>query len=385
MYKTQSVCAVLVAGGSSSRMGFDKLFCRIGGKEVLWMAAEALASHPYVDKVVVVASRRKLPEVQELFAHAVWAAPLCFAVGGDTRTASVKAGLTLCDGDIVAIHDAARPFVSADIIARTIEAAAEMGAAAPAVPVKDTIKIEKDGHIAGTPPRAILMAVQTPQVFGRVAFTEALAALPESEYPALTDDCMVMERAGRPVRLVPGSFANRKITTPEDLDDEKGRREMNLRVGHGYDVHKLAEGRRLLLGGVEIPNGKGLLGHSDADVLLHAVADALLGAAALGDIGAHFPPTDAAYKDADSLQLLKATVQKVAEAGYTPLNVDATVVCQAPRLAPYIQQMRGNIADALQVELNAVSVKATTEEGLGFTGGGEGMAAHCVAMLAARP
>lgn len=381
MYDGMSVTAIVVAAGASRRMGFDKLFSKIGGREVVWLAANAMAQHAYVDDVVLVASQQNMEKMQALFAERPLGKPVQYALGGATRTESVAAGVAFAGGDIVAIHDAARPFVSSEIIAAAIEAAAEIGGAAPAVAVKDTIKEEENGFIAATPPRHKLMAVQTPQTFRRVEFAAALAAVPQSEYEALTDDCMVMERAGKAVRLVEGSFANRKITTPEDLEQEKGGTGMQLRVGHGYDVHKFEKGRRLVLGGVEVPYALGLAGHSDADVLLHAVADAVLGGAAQGDIGVHFPPSDGAYKDADSLKLLATVAQVVRKAGWVAQNVDATLVCQAPKLAAYIGGMRENIAGALGLPLAAVSVKATTEEGLGFTGRGEGIAAHCVVLL----
>jgi 2-C-methyl-D-erythritol 4-phosphate cytidylyltransferase/2-C-methyl-D-erythritol 2,4-cyclodiphosphate synthase len=262
-----------------------------------------------------------------------------------------------------------------------IAAAAETGAAAPAVPERDTVKREQNGLVAETLPRAGLMRVQTPQVFERAAFLEALAALGPKEGEQMTDDCMVMEHAGRPVRLVAGAEANRKITTPEDLPVGGEGPAVLPRVGHGYDVHRLETGRRLILGGVEIPFGKGLQGHSDADVLAHAVADALLGAAALGDIGVHFPPGEAAWKDADSMELLARAAAMVRAAGFAPGNIDATLLCEKPRLAPYIPAMRRGLAAALGVAGGAVSVKATTEEGLGFTGTGQGIAAHCVAVV----
>lgn len=221
-----------------------------------------------------------------------------------------------------------------------------------------------------TPPRQKLFAMQTPQCFDRAAYL----ALAGDE--AVTDDCQLFEQAGRPVQLVAGEYENYKITTPDDL---KG--ETTMRIGHGYDVHKLVEGRDLILGGVKIPYEKGLLGHSDADVLTHAVMDALLGAAALGDIGKHFPDSDPAYKGADSLALARHVAALLAEQGYRPVNVDATILCQAPKLAPHIPAMAQNLAAALGMEPGAVSVKATTEEHLGFTGQGLGIAAHAVALL----
>ncbi len=247
------------------------------------------------------------------------------------------------------------------------------GGAAPAVPVKDTVK-QASGHlVTDTPDRASLWAVQTPQVFRRQLYLQALEAVQDD---SVTDDCQLLERAGMPVELTAGSYENYKITTPDDLKEEK-----KMRIGHGYDVHRLVEGRPLILGGVNIPWEKGLLGHSDADVLAHAVMDALLGAAALGDIGKHFPDTDPAYKGADSLVLAQKVAELLAQEGWRIGNVDATILCQAPKLAPHIAAMRQNLAAALGVDANQVSVKATTEEKLGFTGEGKGIAVHAVALL----
>ena len=225
--------------------------------------------------------------------------------------------------------------------------------------------------------------MQTPQCFDRAAYLRILDALPPDAARLVTDDCSLFELAGRPVRLVQGDYANCKITTREDLPPQK-KEASGMRIGHGYDVHKLVEGRRLILGGVDIPWEKGLLGHSDADVLTHAVMDALLGAAALGDIGRHFPDTDPRYAGVDSLQLARAVAQLLAQAGWRAGNIDATILCQAPKLAPHIPAMRENLARALDMPVDAVSVKATTEEHLGFTGAGLGIAAHAVVLLEKR-
>lgn len=372
--------AIIVAAGSSRRMGFDKLLHPLRGVPVLAHTLRALESHPLIHSVVVVAGEN-IDAVRALLQKYPPAKPVTLVRGGATRAHSVKAGVAACpNAAYVAIHDGARPFVPAMVVSRAVQAALQVGAAAPALPVKDTIKVQyADGRVESTPARDTLRAVQTPQVFKRSLFVEALAQIPEAEYALLTDDCMVMERAGLPVQLVQGAEENIKITTPADLRGTEGG--AGVRIGHGYDVHRLVEGRKLLLGGVEVPYEKGLLGHSDADVLLHVVADALLGAAALGDIGRHFPDNDPAYAGADSLALLQKIVQIVREAGYEAVNIDATILCQAPKLAPHIPAMRQNIAAALGVGEEGVSVKATTEEGLGFTGEGAGIAAHCVVLL----
>lgn len=366
--------AILVAAGASRRMGFDKLSYRLpDGRSVLETSCAALAAHPAVRQVVLVAGANR-PECERI--AAACPKPCCVVDGGETRADSVRNGLAAAEGALVAIHDAARPFVSRAVITAALEAAARTGAAAPAVPVKDTIKVAQGGRVVSTPDRAMLYAVQTPQCFSREKYRQALACVTGEQARQVTDDCSLFELAGMPVELTAGDYGNYKITTPDDLKKEK-----TMRIGHGYDVHRLVEDRKLILGGVEIPYEKGLLGHSDADVLLHAVMDAVLGAAALGDIGRHFPDTDPAYRGADSLALTRAVAALIREHGYTVGNIDATILCQKPKLAPYIEEMRRNIAAAFGVAADAVSVKATTEEHLGFTGEGLGIAAHAVALL----
>lgn len=366
--------AILVAAGASRRMGFDKLSYRLpDGRTVLETSCAALAAHPAVRQVVLVAGANR-PECERI--AAACPKPCCVVAGGETRADSVRSGLAAATGTLVAIHDAARPFVSQAVITAALAAAARTGAAAPAVPVKDTIKIARGGQVAATPDRATLYAVQTPQCFSREAYLRALDTVTGAQARQVTDDCSLFELAGLPVTLTEGDYANYKITTPDDLKKEK-----TMRIGHGYDVHRLVEDRKLILGGVEIPYEKGLLGHSDADVLLHAVMDAVLGAAALGDIGHHFPDTDPAYSGADSLALTRAVDGLIRARGYRVGNIDATILCQRPKLAPYIETMRQNIAGAFGIPVDAVSVKATTEEHLGFTGQGLGIAAHAVALL----
>ena len=370
-----SVTAIIVAAGASRRMGFDKLSYRLpDGRTVLETSCALFAAHPAVDELVLVAGGNR-PQCETI--AAACPKPCTVVQGGATRADSVRSGLAAAKGQLVAIHDAARPFASAEIITAALQAAAESGAAAPAVPVKDTIKVaDQDGKVVATPDRATLYAVQTPQCFDRALYLQALEAVSGEKASLVTDDCSLFELAGLPVTLTAGDYANLKITTKEDLQKEK-----TMRIGHGYDVHRLVEDRKLILGGVEVPYEKGLLGHSDADVLLHAVMDAVLGAAALGDIGQHFPDTDPAYKGADSLALTREVAKIIAAHGYKVGNIDATILCQRPKLAPHIPAMRQNIADAFGLPLDAVSVKATTEEHLGFTGEGLGIAAHAVALI----
>lgn len=375
MERQYSVSAIVVAAGASRRMGFDKLSCKLpGGRTVLEQSVFAFESHPAVTELVLVAGGNR-EACEHIAAHCT--KPCTVVQGGATRAESVLAGLHAAAGELVAIHDAARPFVTHKVISDALQAAQETGAAAPAVPVKDTIKVAgPSGLVQNTPDRATLYAVQTPQCFARSLYWQALQQVDPAKADAVTDDCSLFELAGLAVKLTPGAYENYKITTPDDLP-----REETMRIGHGYDVHRLVEGRKLILGGVDIPYEKGLLGHSDADVLLHAIMDALLGAAALGDIGQHFPDTDPAYKGADSMELLRAVAAMLQQHGYRVGNVDATILCQRPKLAPHIPAMRSHIAAALGVEESAVNVKATTEEHLGFTGEGLGIAAHAVALL----
>ena len=386
----KTISAVLVAAGSSTRMGFDKLSFDLGGETVLHRSIRAFDQCPQIGEIVLVAGKKRAFVEQQAVGCTK---PVQIVAGGATRAESAKNGVLAAHGELVAVHDAARPFVSPAVIAAVLEAAARCGAAAPAVPVKDTIKqaVPGDGKtvpeaclVHSTPDRSTLYAVQTPQCFDRQQYLEALAELPEEKARLVTDDCSLFELTGRPVELTPGDYANKKITTREDLPCPVQKEETKMHIGHGYDVHRLVEGRKLILGGVEIPFEKGLLGHSDADVLTHAVMDAVLGAAALGDIGQHFPDNDPAYAGADSLGLARHVARILSEHGYRVENIDATILCQRPKLAPHIPAMRANLAAAFGLPVDAVSVKATTEEHLGFTGEGLGIAAHAVALIETR-
>ncbi len=380
------VSAVLVAAGSSTRMGFDKLSFDLGGETVLRRSIRAFEQCPLVDEIVLVAGKnRAYVEAQAKDCRK----PVRVVQGGATRAESAKNGVLAARGAFVAVHDAARPFVSEAVIADAIAAAKRCGAAAPAVPVKDTVKravrgdgktVPADCWVEDTPDRSTLYAVQTPQCFDRAAYLSALDALDEAKARLVTDDCSLFELTGHPVQLTQGDYANLKITTREDLPRPE-KEENTMRIGHGYDVHRLVEGRKLILGGVEIPYEKGLLGHSDADVLAHAVMDAVLGAAALGDIGKHFPDTAAEYAGADSLVLARRVNEILHENGWKIENIDSTILCQKPKLAPHIPAMREKLAEAFGLPVDAVSVKATTEEHLGFTGEGLGIAAHAVALI----
>ena len=318
--------------------------------------------------------------------------PLAVIDGGARRQDSVANAFAhvASRADIVVIHDAARPLVSADLIRRTLDAAVEYGAAIAAQPATDTVKRgNADGVIIGTLPRDEIFLAQTPQAF-RVGILRDALALARGMVEA-TDEAALAERAGHRVHLVAGDAQNVKITTAEDLalaeqlvgsPAQRDPGATMLRVGTGYDLHRLVDGRPLRLGGVEIPFDKGLAGHSDADAVCHAVTDAILGGAGAGDIGRHFPDSEAAWKDADSLVLLARATDIVRAAGFSVVNIDVVVVAERPKLVPYIDVMRASLAGALGVAIDRVSVKGKTNEGMDSTGAGASIAVHAVALLA---
>jgi 2-C-methyl-D-erythritol 4-phosphate cytidylyltransferase/2-C-methyl-D-erythritol 2,4-cyclodiphosphate synthase len=306
--------------------------------------------------------------------------------GGATRQATVRNALAhLPDGvRFVAVHDAARPLVSHALLDRLIATAMQYGTAIPALPVQDTLKRADDGRtVQATVPREGLYRVQTPQVFRADWLIEAHRRAAEEGFEQATDDAQLLERAGYPVYLAEGDPRNLKLTTPDDLHLLRlhiGEGALT-RTGIGYDIHQLTEGRTLMLGGVAIEYPYGLQGHSDADVVLHAICDALLGAAALGDIGQHFPNTDPRWKDASSLTLLQQVRTLLAQHGWQPLNIDAMALAEAPKLAPYIPEMRQRIAHTLGILPEQVSIKATTNEGMDAVGARRAIACYAVATI----
>lgn len=382
------VVAIIAAGGSGRRMGkeINKVFLPLAGRPVLARSAAAMAACPEVDSLVVVIAAGEERAAEALLAGQDLAKPWQVVTGGSERQHSVANALAAVpvEADIILVHDGARPLVEPAAVSAAVAAAREHGAAGVAVPVKDTIKQVAGGIITATPDRAGLWAMQTPQAFTANLLRQAYATAGRDGWLA-TDDAALVERLGTEVAIVRGSYRNLKITTPEDLAVAEALlgREVGAmqRIGMGYDVHRLVTGRKLILGGVDIAYEKGLEGHSDADVLLHAIKDALLGAAALGDIGRHFPDSDDTYKGASSLKLLAAVGDIVAAAGWRPYNIDAVVVAEKPKLAPHIAAMNANIAGVLGLDAGQVNVKATTTEGLGFTGRREGIAAYAVATL----
>ena len=369
--------ALLLCGGSGTRMGANenKTLLKIGGVPAIVRCFRAFRGA--VKGIVLVARAGEEPVFSDVLV-AYGCAPLAIVPGGEDRQASALNGLRALppDADIALIHDGARPFVTEEIIRRVIQSVEQCGSGVAAVPARDTIKrADRDGIVLETLDRSELWQMQTPQGF----FVKDLLAAHAAAQARYTDDAALMEAAGHPVRLVPGSPDNIKLTSPEDLRMVNGM--MTPRVGTGFDAHRLVEGRELWLGGVKIPYEKGLLGHSDADVALHALMDALLGAAAMGDIGKLFPDKDPQYKGISSILLLKEVGKRLKDVGFTVGNADVTIVCQAPKLAPYIPQMREAIANALSIPAGQVSVKATTTEHMGYEGSGEGISAQAAAIL----
>jgi len=341
-----------------------------------------------VGEIVVVAPPDEVEPFRQLIAHGPSDQTEKVVAGGGTRQESVMNGLREVSAGVecVLVHDAARPLVTPELIAACAAAARTHGAAVAALPVSDTLKYAEGELIRTTVDRHGLWAAQTPQAF-RVELLREAYARARQEGAAATDDASVVEAMGAPVRLIMGSPRNLKITYPQDLALAEmllaagtGRRES--RCGVGYDVHRLVAGRRLVLGGIEFPGGVGLAGHSDADVLTHAVSDALLGAAGLGDIGRCFPDDDPRYAGADSVELLRQVAAMAAAAGFRVINVDAVVVAEQPRIAEAVGQMQRRLAQALGVAPERVNIKGKTAEGLGAIGAGAGIASHAVCTVA---
>jgi 2-C-methyl-D-erythritol 4-phosphate cytidylyltransferase/2-C-methyl-D-erythritol 2,4-cyclodiphosphate synthase len=388
------VTAIIAAGGAGLRLGagVPKQLLDLGGTSILQRSVAAFGRHPDVDDVIV-SLPRELAAAPPIAPDDRWGFRV--VVGGARRQDSVANAFKILDprSEVVLIHDAARPLVSGDLIARTIRAAAEHGAAIAAQPVSDTVKRVRRGEgdegiieIVETIPRDSIFLAQTPQGF-RVEVLRDAIALGESGVEA-TDEAALAERAGHNVHIVESTARNLKITTAEDLTEarrrlrDEPRRIMAERVGTGYDLHRLVDGRPLVLGGVEIPAVRGALGHSDADVVCHAATDAILGAASLGDIGRHFPDTDQRWKDASSIDLLRQAVVMVHTAGFRVVNLDVVVILEKPKIAPHLDKIRAQLAGVLEILVERVSVKGKTNEGVDAVGRGEAIAAHAVALLA---
>lgn len=386
-----SVYAIVVAGGSGRRMGGEepKQFLPLAGRPILAHTLGAFEQADRIDRVILVTppgqESRCLRDIVEAFG---FGKVVAVAPGGAERQDSVAEGLKAvgADAEVVAIHDGARPLILPEHIDAVVAAAQRDGAAALGTPVSDTIKEVAGWRVQRTLDRSQLWSVQTPQAFRTALIRQAHAVARKDGYLG-TDDTVLVERLGIAVTVVAGRQDNLKLTIPEDLAvaEEILRRRAGAspawRIGQGYDVHRLVEGRPLVLGGVTVAFDRGLMGHSDADVLSHAIADAILGGLNAGDIGRHFPDTDAAYAGISSLVLLTRVAERVREAGGEVVNVDATVMAQRPKLAPHISEMRMRVAASLGISADRVSIKATTTEGLGFVGQESGMAAQAVALI----
>ena len=377
-----TVTALIVAAGSGSRMGgnLPKQYRLIAGKAVLAHAVDALTSHAAIDAVrVVIGAGQESQALEALGGRDVGE----LIIGGIERADSVRAGLQSIDADVILVHDAARPFCPPQVIDRLLAALNQADGAVPVLPVSDTLA-RTNGVLGETVDRSGMVRIQTPQAFRYGGLVDAYS---QWNGPSPTDESTVMRAAGREVAVVEGDPMLEKLTTAADWQRAEARLNLQLvpRTGLGFDVHAFAGEGPIMMGGVSIPHDRGLAGHSDADVVLHSITDALLGAAGLGDIGQHFPPSDPQWKDVDSSLFLAHAAELVRRAGGTIDFVDCTVICEAPKVGPYRDVMRSRVADILGIAPGSVSIKATTTERLGFTGRREGIAAQAVANVRMPP
>ncbi|UZE46842.1 bifunctional 2-C-methyl-D-erythritol 4-phosphate cytidylyltransferase/2-C-methyl-D-erythritol 2,4-cyclodiphosphate synthase [Rhodopseudomonas sp. P2A-2r] len=387
MTKSTRSAAIVVAAGRGLRAGSGgpKQYRTIAGRTVIARAMEPFCAHPDIAAVQPVLNPDDMAMFNEAVGHLRYDHP---ANGGASRQASVRAGLEALAGnppDVVLIHDAARPFVTPALISRAIAAAGITGAAVPAIAVTDTIKQVGDaGHVEATPDRGRLRFAQTPQAFRFDVILEAHRRAAREGRDDFTDDAALAEWAGLTVATFEGDPANMKLTTPEDFVREEARLAAalgDIRMGTGYDVHAFGDGDHLMLCGVRVPHTRGFLAHSDGDVGLHALVDAILGALADGDIGSHFPPSDPQWKGAASDKFLKYAVDRVTARGGRVANLEVTMICERPKIGPLRDVMRARIAEITGVAISRVAVKATTSERLGFTGREEGIAATACATI----
>ncbi len=379
------VVAIVVAGGSGKRMGgaVPKQFLPLGGRPILDRTVSALAASPSIDGIVLVLPAGIPEEARDSYRNV----PKILGVvdGGPERQDSVRNALAAvpADAEVVLVHDGVRPFVTEELLARCVALARERGAVVPVVPVRETLKEwNREGKTLGTVDRARLFRAQTPQAFQADLLRRAHGKA-EAEGISATDDAALVEASGVRVVPIPGEDGNLKITTPEELCMAEGllRERPDFRVGIGVDAHRLVEGRDLWLGGVRIESGKGLLGHSDGDVLLHAIADAIYGGMGDKDIGHHFPPGDEKTKGISSRRILSHARGRMTGLGFGLLGLDAVVVCESPKIAPIAPRLRASIAGILSIPEERVSLKGKTTEGMGFEGRGEGISAWAVALL----
>lgn len=378
--------AIVAAAGRGERLGASagKAFVPLLGVPMLVHTLRALEASPLIHRIVAAVPPERVGDARALLrSHGLTRVDAVVAGGAD-RQDSVAAGLAAVGApDVVVVHDGARPLVRPEVITAVARAAADGGAAVAGIPMRETVKAV-EGGVVRTLDRDVLWIARTPQAFRTAVLRDAHARARAEGFRG-PDDAVLVERLGHPVRMVEDFPANLKITVADDLRLAEGYLRggagVRTRTGMGVDAHRFTPGRALRLGGVEIPSPRGLAGHSDADVIVHAVMDALLGAAAMGDIGTHFPPDDPAYRGADSVALLRRVGAMLAASGWTVAHVDVAVLAEAPRLAPYLPRMRGRIGDALAIDAAAVSIKATSTEGMGAIGRGEGIAAYAVATI----
>jgi len=390
----QKATAIIAAGGAGLRMGTStpKQFSELLGVPILIHTIRAFRKVPAIGAIVVVAPAQHRERTCALLAQYQLDNHCTVVIGGKLRQDSVRIGLAQVAGDspLVAVHDGARPLITPDDIQRCLDAAAHKGGAIMAVPVKDTLKaVSADTAIRHTVEREGLWQAQTPQAVRTSLLKEAFAKADQDGFIG-TDEASLLEHGGWPVVVVQGSETNLKITRPDDLLMAeailmKQQPSPQLRIGHGFDAHRLVAGRPLILGGMEIPHALGLLGHSDADVLTHALCDAILGAIGAGDIGRHFPDSDSRYKGISSIKLLAHVIGLAAKKHFRLVNADITVVAQRPKLAPHFPKMQTILAEACRVEPDAINLKASTTEQMGYTGREEGISAHAVVLMASQP
>lgn len=384
---------IIPAAGSGTRMKLDypKQYHEIAGTPILIHTIQAFIHHPDIETIVVVIPKEWLESTTSLIRdYNIGSQQIQLIVGGSRRQDSVYNGLKSlsADTDVVLVHDGARPMVQPTLIADCLQTAQNGGGAIAAVPVTDTIKKgDASNVVVATIDRENLWKAQTPQA---ARYNLLMQAYEVNGNADVTDESSLLEKAGIPVTLVEGSETNIKITRPEDIllatiimqkDGHMAKQETTMKIGHGFDAHKFAENRKLVLGGVEIPHTKGLAGHSDADVLTHALCDALLGAIGAGDIGRHFPDSSDKFKDIYSIRLLEQVIEQVQAKGLRLGNADITVVCQKPKLAPYLEKMISTIADTCGTVSDNINIKATTTEKMGFTGREEGISCHAIVLL----
>ncbi len=370
--------AIVVAAGSGSRAGGPKQWRGLAGKPAVRWSVEALLAAGAEDLIVVIPDGAAAEAAEALAGLTGWR----LVTGGESRADSVRNGLTVLGGPDnrpVLIHDAARPLLGLDVIRRTLEALADADGALPALPVADSLRRAADGLMADPVDRDGLWRAQTPQSFRYRTLVDAWAAWPAGEIA--TDEATVVQRAGGRVRIVAGDPRLMKLTFPEDFAMAEALIPRRTRVGQGFDAHRWGPGSSVWLCGVEIVHDETLIGHSDADAGLHALTDAILGAMGDGDIGDHFPPSDPQWKGASSDRFLVHAVERLHARGGRLVNVDVTLICERPKVKPHRQAMRERLAALLSLPLDAVSVKATTTEAMGFTGRGEGLAAQAVATI----